>query len=428
MPKIRTQRASSQYTKVELTGDQAEAADIIFAWFRGGFGQLTLGGYAGTGKTTLLGQLPSVLPPGIRIAYTSFTGKAVSVLRRKLPPGSDCLTLHKLLYRPRQKAVCANSGEDAMEFGEIGNWFCYPHHPGTAEANRDNEPCEVRQVLDFTPVDNPLEDLDLVVVDEASMLSEKLWYDLTKWGVPVLAVGDHGQLPPVKSTFNLMADPQIRLETVLRQAEGSPIIKMATLARTEGRIPLGEYGPGCVKFPPFKRETAMAKLKPQNGDLAICSFNRTRNVLNTKLRRRLVSAPDGAPVIGDIVICLRNSYEAGVFNGMRGRIADLGPVQDYYEHPQRFAVVRLLDDDYEFEGEISTEQFNQPKTMNELKRRLGLWDYGYAMTVHKSQGSQADRVLVVEERFPHDDDAFHARLLYTAVTRAAKSLCVVGPA
>lgn len=437
---------------IELTGEQAEAADAIRQWYRGasvdGYDRshllkaatLTLGGYAGTGKTTMLGELPRILQlPLSRIVFTSFTGKAVSVMRGKLPRGATCSTLHRLLYRPRQKMVCIESGEDAAEFrledvetgnfirpyGEMG-FYCFPHHPADRR-NADRKPCEVRKALDWSPVMNPLEDFELVVVDEASMLSEKLWADLIKWGIPVLAVGDHGQLPPVKSEFNLMANPQIRLEKILRQAEESPIIRMATLARTTGRIPLGEYGPACVKLPPFKRASALRRLHPEKGDLALCSFNRTRNWLNTDLRKRLVAPPDGRPVVGDLVICLRNSYEAGVFNGMRGRITELGPVIEL-ERPQRFAAIQLLDDDYEFEGEISTEQFGLPKTDNSIPRRLGLWDFGYAMTVHKSQGSQADRVLVIEERFPNDDDAFHARLLYTAVTRAARSLCVVGPA
>lgn len=419
---------------VELTGQQAEAADAVASWFpevRYIGGSLTLGGYAGTGKTTMLGELPRLLPRGIRIVYASFTGKAVSVMRSKLPQGANVSTLHRLLYHPRQRVVCTETGEDAAEFGSVldeRRWFCYSHHPLTDPANVKREPCEIRRVLDWQQVDNPLNGIDLVVVDEASMVSEKIWRDLTKWGVPVLAVGDHGQLPPVKSDFNLMANPTIRLEQVLRQAEGSPIIKMATLARTTGHIPIADYGRACIKVPPYKQASVLKYLKPEKGDLALCSFNRTRNWLNTTLRKRVVAPPNDDPVIGDLVICLRNSYETGVFNGMRGRITGLGPVADWYEHPQRFATIQLLDEDHEFEGEISTEQFNQPKSLTDLRRSVGLFDYGYAMTVHKSQGSQADRVLVIEERFPRDGDDFHARLLYTAVTRAVRSLCVVGPA
>lgn len=412
---------------LELTGEQAEAADTIAQWYRDdSVSSLTLGGYAGTGKTTLIGQLPRLVDlPLSRIVFASFTGKAVSVMRSKLPNGAICSTLHRLLYHPQQKAVCVESGEDAVRFGDDESWFCYPHHPLTYPENGENASCEIRNALDWSPVQNPLDGYELVVVDEASMVSSKLWEDLTCWGVPVLAVGDHGQLDPIGSDFNLMAAPDIKLETIMRQAEGNPIIRMATLARTTGRIPLGDYGSNCVKLPPFKQGIAVKRLRPQNGDFALCATNRTRNSLNTRLRRQtLASATGPDPVLGDIVICLRNSYEAGVFNGIRGRITELGPVVELAD-PQRYAAIQLLDDDYEFEGDIATAQFNQPKTNNGIPRRLTLWDYGYALTVHKAQGSEADRVLVIEERIPSWD---HARWLYTAVTRARRSLCVVGPA
>ncbi len=416
----------------DLTGEQAEAGDAIVQWYREfRVKSLTLGGYAGTGKTTLIGELPRLLKlPLDRIVFASFTGKAVSVMKNKLPPGAHCSTLHRLLYRPRQKMICIESGEDAIEVGVDGQWYCYSHHPQSDKRNAGNEPCEVRKSLDWSPVIDPLEDYELVVVDEASMVSLKLWEDLTRWGVPVLAVGDHGQLDPIGSDFNLMSSPDIRLETIMRQAQDNPIIRMATLARLDGHIPIGDYGWACVKLPPFKQGAAVSRLHPEKGDFALCATNRTRNSLNTRLRRQmLVTARTPDPVIGDIVICLRNSYEAGIFNGLRGRILDLGPesqwVDTHGSHPQRFAAISLLDDDYEFHGEIATEQFNQLKTQNDISRRLTLWDYGYALTVHKAQGSETDRVLVVEERIPRWD---HRRWLYTAVTRARRSLCVVGPA
>lgn len=380
---------------IELSGDQKLAADAILQWWHDPYEPLTLGGYAGTGKTTLLGELQRLLGSRVRIVFTSFTGKAVSVLRSKLPPGSACSTLHRLLYRPRQKWVCVESGEDALAFGSLEDdiYYCYSHHPQTKPENEGRDPCEKKATLDWTPVMSPLDGIDLVVVDEASMLSEKLWADLTKWGVPVLAVGDHGQLPPVRSEFNLMANPQLRLEKILRQAEGSPIIRMATLARTTGHIPLGDYGPGCVKLPRFKQMAAVRHLNPENGDLTLCSFNKTRNSMNTHLRRRLLGPVPDDPVIGDIVICLRNSYEAGVFNGMRGQVAFLGPeVELYPDTPQRFANIELFDEDDDFSGEIACGQFNQPKTLNGVRRSLGLWDYGYAMTVHKCV-DDATRIL-----------------------------------
>ncbi len=415
---------------VELTTEQRSVMDDVLSWYRSSVGtSLTLGGYAGVGKTTLLGKLQESLddltgtftPP--KIVFASYTGKAVSVLRKKLPTGSEAMTLHRLLYKPRQIDVCSYTDEPIIRLGE-GYGKCEPH-------KNEPEPCDKKRRVDFTPNLFPLDGIDLVVVDEASMVNEKIWADLTRHGVPVLAVGDHGQLPPIKSDFNLMANPMLRLETILRQAADNPIIKMATMARLHGKIPVGDYGQSCVKLPPYKRMAVIGKLHPENGDIALCAMNRTRVDMNDKLRNQMLGVVRGAdPMTGDIVICLRNNYEAGVFNGMRGRMvsydshsSDDDPYA-VFKAPSAMAEVEILDDDYSYRGEISTDQFREQKTKSDLPRSLGLWDYGYALTVHKAQGSEAERVLVVEERLPHID---YARWLYTAVTRASRSLCVVGP-
>jgi exodeoxyribonuclease-5 len=414
-----SKEGSFRVTELVLTAEQSGVMDAIRTWFLDGGETLTLGGYAGVGKTTILGKLQRLLPEAKRIVFCSYTGKAVSVLKSKLPPGTEISTLHRLLYKPRQQPYCIDSEEPAFtRLGTEGKW-CQLH-----EANDDACECVLR--LDWSPNPYPLDGIDLVVVDEASMVDEKIWTDLTRHGVPVLAVGDHGQLPPIRGSFNLMGAPQLRLEKVLRQAEGSPIIKMSILARTTGKIPIGDYGQNCLKVAPYKRSQMVKKLKPKNGDIAICAMNRTRVDLNDALRTQ----PRGAaPVVGDIVICLRNSYENGVFNGQRGRITEFtNPEDDGYEvfrSPRYFAGIQMLDDDYEYRGFISSEQFREQKTQSQTLRSLGLWDYGYAMTCHKAQGSQADRVLVVEEVMREGE---HARWLYTAVTRAARSLCIVGPA
>lgn len=404
--------------EIILSDDQRDALDRIKTWYGSPWPTprleysspsptLTLGGYAGTGKTTLLGQLGATFPR-TRIRFASYTGKAVSVLQGKLPIGSDVSTLHQLLYRPQPRTVCKVSGEDC----KAGSW-CATHLD--IRETGSNEPCETVKKLDWSNLAFPLDGIDLVVVDEASMVNEKIWQDLTKWGVPALAVGDHGQLPPIKSEFSLMANPQIRLETILRQAEDSPIIQMATLARRNGLIPIRDYGQGCVKI----RRTNMHKyeIDPDAGDLIIVGYNRTRNDLNESMRAQL--GRKGAPQTGDIVICLRNSYENGIFNGMRGRIKEIELRND----DTAFAVIDMFDAGFDFAGEIYTPQFGAPKTQNECGRWLSLFDYGYAMTCHKAQGSQADRVMVIEERLPNTD---MRRWLYTAVTRAAKELIVVG--
>ena len=137
-----------------------------------------------------------MLPRRTRIAFCAYTGKAASVLRSKLPGGNEVSTIHRLLYTPAVTVLCAAS--DQM----------LPREGGRCPAHRHGEhPCATRQQVSFSPKMDPLDGLDLVVADEASMIPGRLWEDLTRHGVPVLAVGDHGQLPPVQSSFNLMARP-----------------------------------------------------------------------------------------------------------------------------------------------------------------------------------------------------------------------------
>ncbi|MBA3679254.1 AAA family ATPase, partial [Candidatus Saccharibacteria bacterium] len=192
-----------------LSGEQARALTAIGQWLKafeknGNPQFLTLGGYAGTGKTTLLAALRTILNtnrPEIRISFAAFTGKAALVLKHKLKTdnimqrGDSVSTLHSLMYH--------------------------------SEGSKDSAPSwRKRDELKA----------DLIVVDEASMVSEEIWQDLLSFGKPILAVGDHGQLPPIGSNFNLMDEPNLRLEKIWRQAADSPIISLATLARTSGEL------------------------------------------------------------------------------------------------------------------------------------------------------------------------------------------------
>ncbi|MCD8484620.1 AAA family ATPase, partial [Candidatus Woesebacteria bacterium] len=201
-----------------LSMEQKNVLRDIAAWLSSGRQQtLTLGGYAGTGKTTVVAALRLLLKkqrPNWRVAFAAYTGKATQVLaeklaRTKLELSKDTIsTLHSLLYEPL-------TGPS----GRITGW------------NRKN-------TIPY----------DLLIVDEASMLTREMWQDIKGFGVPVLAVGDHGQLPPIGDNFDLMKAPQLRLTTIHRQAEESPIIHVATLAREQGHIPVEKFGPKVRKY------------------------------------------------------------------------------------------------------------------------------------------------------------------------------------
>lgn len=388
-----------------LSPDQAHAIQQLYRWFKAGEDQtITLGGYAGTGKTTLASVLRWVLNerhPDVSVAFCAFTGKATHVLRQRLEeakmllPQDTCSTLHALLYTP-----------SFAKDGSIIGW----HRTKEVETN-------------------------LIVVDEASMVTEELWRDLVSLNVPIIAIGDHGQLPPVGSSFNLVQDPKIRLEQIHRQAAGNPILTLAQEARTSGRIEPGKYGKGIEKLSYANddgdriRDITEELLSSKKDVLILCGRNTTRQKLNTAARATL-GFETGEPEGGDKVVCLKNSYAVAgepLYNGMIGRIERLteeGP--HWYD-----ATVSFPGEERTFSGIISRHQFGKDTVLDKVEgispKQIGeRFDFGYALTVHKAQGSQADTVLLFEERFQKMSDDDWKRWLYTAVTRAKKKLYIVG--
>jgi ATP-dependent exoDNAse (exonuclease V) alpha subunit len=390
----------SRYT---LSTDQAEALKVIGTWYRAESAPyLTLGGYAGTGKTTLIAYLRQALrehDDTAKVGFCAYTGKATRVLAEKLKAlkalrrGDSVSTIHALIYDVEETA------------DGLPNWTR-------------------RKQLG----------VDLIVVDEASMVDEAIWRDLLSFDVPVLAVGDHGQLPPVGSSFNLMAEPQVRLERVFRQSEGSPIIEVAALARTTGVIPVAEFGPGVRKLDrslPEAGQVVQELLENWRSELLVlCGYNATRVKLNAAIRgmRDMESAE---PQTGDVVVCLRNNRSKHLYNGMLGRIAHIKAARGAEGAAWYEAEIELEGEDYRYSGYILREQFGAQTTAGDVPlapdgQRGDLWDFGYALTVHKAQGSQAPGVLVFEERFGRSSDEEWRRWLYTAVTRAETELTVIG--
>jgi hypothetical protein len=376
-----------------------------------------------THNTYLAGLLPSVLPR-IRIAYCAYTGKAVQVLRARLDDlgvhPERVSTIHRLLYQPCVMTLCAENG--------------FPMLPGADRCGmhaRREAPCPVRQQVSFTPVEDPLEGLGLVVADEASMIPERLWQDLTCHGVPVLAIGDHGQLPPVQSAFSLMANPDLRLEEIHRQnaqdPSGMAILNVARWAREQGHIPHGVYGPGVIKIRPHELGHPGMGLHPGDADMILCATNATRAYHNQAMRAW--HGRSGPPQAGDVVICLRNNYDEGLFNGQRGTIRETGGILDIRGEQAVQMTIELDGLDEPWAGAVATAPFGQvsPEAARAIRSRdLAVFDFGYALTVHKSQGSGADNVIVIEENWPDRGTEMRRRWLYTAVTRAAKQLTVAG--
>lgn len=319
---------------------------------------LKIGGLAGTGKSTLIKHLIELLP---RFAVCAFTGKAANVLRKK---GIPAKTIHSLIYK------AYTDDEKKVYFSIAGS-------------------------LDF----------DGVIVDEASMVSENLCRDLKSFGKPIIFVGDHGQLEPVGDKFNLMSDPDYRLETIHRNA--GEIAHFAEYIRNGYKPSSWEIRKGVgekIKFvPKFSYKTVAPSV-----DQVICAYNKTRAEVNNIVRSDMGRGI--GPEAGDKVMCLRNDTTKGLFNGMQGEISAI-----YHND-----IMTFESDDHSVDVPFERSVFNQVKYDFKHDRDSPLpFDYSYAVTAHKAQGDEFDSVLVLEQKCDLWD---HRRWAYTAASRAREML------
>jgi exodeoxyribonuclease V len=388
---------------IVLNDGQEEVLEQLLDWLdKKPTNYATVGGFAGTGKTTLIAYLRRVLidsePDIKKVAFCSFTGKAASVLRQKLQEadsmqaGDTCGTIHSLIY----KAV-------TDEAGQIINWD---------RVNSLNT--------------------DLIIIDEGSMVNESIWRDIVGYRKPIIVFGDHGQLPPIESGFNLLEKPDFTLETIVRQAADNPIIRLSQAIRQGKNIPFGSYY-GMVHKLPLQSDEARERFESLVTDkeedyLCLCGRNKTRVMLNKQIRD-LKGRGEENPQKGDRVICLKNNYTKMIFNGMLGKIEKIEPEKEHW-----YKVKITIDDGLgAYKGTILRHQFNALKTLRGgegsdvpiPEKEFGdLFDFGYCITAHKAQGSEAKRVIVFEERMFNYTDDMWARWLYTAVTRAKEELYI----
>jgi len=389
---------------LQISTEQKNALIAVFSWLAKPTQPVyRLGGYAGTGKSTLMAVVRLLIHkkrPHWRVAFAAFTGKATQVLNSKLSlhtaqyPHDKVSTLHSLLYDPV-----------IDKEGQIAGW---------------------RRKSDF--------EFNLLIIDEASMVTAEIWRDIQQLGVPVLAVGDHGQLPPVNSQFSLLEQQDFTLTHIHRQAAESPILQVADLARTTGQIPVKRFGFGVQKFDSQTSDAgAMIDeyLQQVNQEtLFLTGFNSSRVRMNGSARAVRWRDPE-KPEVGDQVVCLKNDWEVGIYNGLTGVIAGISKGKNFDGKTVSYEVeIKDQTGLKMYSGLIAADQFNHPETLKFTKqqqRNIGqLFDYGYCLTVHKAQGSQAKRVILIEERSRHMSDEDWRRWLYTGVTRAEEELYIFG--
>lgn len=248
---------------------------------------------------------------------------------------------------------------------------------------------------------------EIIIVDEASMVSSVLYNDLMSFNLPILFVGDHGQLEPIGDNPNLMADPEIRLEKIHRQAENNPILRLAAALREEREVPR-RWASTDGALTLDTREAFWNAVHNLDDYQFICGYNKTRHDVN-----KIVRSKRGFTEVlheGDVVICLKNNYDFMVFNGMQATVRKIrkrrGKTIDMQIETEDGEMIEIT---------CLKEQFGREVFKEHMDREVALFDYGYGITCHKSQGSEFDRVAVLEEVASMWE---RKRWTYTAATRA----------
>ena len=374
---------------MEFSPQQDDALQVVARWLKSGKPQLfRLFGYAGTGKTTLARYFAEHIDG--QVQFAAFTGKAAQVLRSK--GAINARTIHSLIYRPK--------GEEAIADETTGKTWMSP----TFSLNRQSLIAKAK----------------LVVVDECSMVDEQLGRDLLTFGTPVLVLGDPAQLPPIScGGFFTEHEPDFLLTEIHRQARDNSILRLALDVREGREFMRGDYGTAQVIG---KEDVTQDRLL--DADQVLVGTNRTRKLYNRRLRE-LKGFTTDYPQAGDKLVCLRNDPAKGLLNGLLWKVMTsscetvrpginllISPEEDDLD--QGVSKIKLLKQ--VFENQDEEIPWN-------TKKRYDDFDYGYALTVHKAQGSQWNNVVLFDESWAFKE--MRQRWLYTAITRAAERLTIV---
>jgi exodeoxyribonuclease-5 len=413
-----------------LTGEQYQAVEMACALAHRGSGHGALVGAAGTGKTTTLKAVIQALDG--RVLTLCPTGKAAS-RARKLSE-SPAFTIHQIMYRPH-----VNDWTGKVVFSE-------------------KLPSEIQEGL---------RGCSLVVVDEASMVTQDVWTQVKlicqEFGKPILLVGDCHQLPPVekdrdKPPFDVFAlrenaSVKVTLTVIHRQAQESPIIRAATAIRQATRF--SEAVAALRKLPrvPGGMASRAAHLRQDGIDVAVITHkNDTRLAYNRSIRRHC-GFRDLYPEAGEPLLVRRNNYDLMRFNGEV--FDDFGGwVLTEEGRPLKYEVPDAISWDRVNKAPGKTFRFTllkghpvamcpdavmgdtedpPPVILKNLHAMTPLpfdtylhAQLGYVLTAHNAQGSEWDHVLLgMEQSLFRMPEPERIRWVYTAVTRAKETLEVL---
>lgn len=423
-----------------------------------------LKGFAGTGKTTLVGTLVNSLwKTAMKSVLMAPTGRAAKVMSNY--SNTPAFTIHRKIYFPKKQ-----SG-GGVQFVLAPN-----KHRNTVFI------VDEASMIPDTPADSKL-------FENGSLLDDLLQFIYSGHNCKLILIGDTAQLPPVKLNLSPALDAdrlemdynkevvRIELDEVVRQAENSGILANATLLREQlqntyfdsFQFDLGSY-PDIVRLIDGNEiQEAIDTSYAENGKeetAFIVLSNKRANLYNENIRSRILNL-ENEIAVGDYMMVVKNNYfwldpktEAGfIANGDIIEVLEIFSIKELYsfkfaevkvqmvDYPNQkpFETVLLLDTIQSVTPSLSYEDGNRlyqnvmedyAEEKSKYKRFLGVKGnkyfnalqvkFSYAITCHKSQGGQWNTVFVEQPYLPNGVDKDYLRWLYTAITRAKNQLFLIG--
>ncbi|MBO1361800.1 AAA family ATPase [Acetobacter sacchari] len=446
------------HESIRLTVCQQNAYNEIFGSLMSGNKTHALMGYAGTGKTTMINKLVLALrEQNTDVLVTATTNKATAVIASKMPPGTNCQTIHAALglkvKKDRGKTTLAPKND--RELPEAGT---------------------------------------VVIIDECSMIGVDLMKAIRRdlFDCFVLFVGDPAQLPPVGEPVSPSFEVPRRsfLKTVVRQAVGNPIIEAATLLRDlhEGDVDLSwlhtqrNGNDGVFVLDPVKQRqwmdaafTSEEFAKDPDAFRYLAFSNKCVDRINRRIRAKIYGETESPFIAGEKAVAgemitsprgevtIANSevvtvvdiqrggrrfefekvsgseaWTAGipawrvVLEGDQGKLTAWLPVEPFIVKRtlgRLESEAERLDHAMKARGQSSEEENTRWQAWKEISETFCDIKHAYAMTVHKSQGSTFRRAFVdlgdIMSAADHSGPLVVSQLLYVAATRASSALMMV---
>lgn len=385
---------------IELTDEQSRLVKELKRWYLSDTGKqwYAYTGPAGVGKTTVIRTAIEELEID-RYVCCAYVGKAVSVLAQNGLPAS---TIHSLIFDVEWVNVTDEFGQPVLR--------------------DDGRP---KMKIDFILKERLKNDPELIVVDEATMVNDDLCEKILSFGIKTVFIGDNNQLPPVFGVSSVMLMPDFYLTKIMRQAEGDPIIYLSQKVLKRERIDFGTYGK-CHVLPWMK----LSPERYREYDMIITPKNKIRDAINSHVRQNIMGFNSDQPQIGDRIICRQNDWNRCVDGNLFLTTGMVGTITDINRSDCGKGFLSV-----DFQPDIAHEPFIGLRLDSkfimmdyEERKEYGIssyekFEYGYCITVHQSQGSQAPAVLFNDQWFY--DMELTTRIRYTAITRAQDHVDIV---